>query len=412
MFKELIVPGSRSSAFSLRIAFIVALLSMVAPFSIDTYLPSFPDIAQELAASPLQMQQTLSFYLLGFAVTMLFYGPLSDAVGRRHVAIAALTLYTISSALSALSNDIHMLIATRIGQGMSASAGVVVGRAMIRDVFAGHHAQRVMARVMMIFAIAPAIAPMIGGWLHELFGWRSVFWFLTLLGVALIVMLAMATPETLPREGRHSFHPRHVLRVYLQALRHRRFVGLTAVFASMFGGFFLYVASSPAIIYEHLHLGPDDFWVMFVPMVAGIMGGSILTSRLAGKVTPVRTVNLGFMVMGGAALLNVLQSYALTASPVSVIGPLVMYALGSSLAMPGLSLMAMDCFPHNRGMAAAVQGFTQMSFNAVVAGAVVPIVSHAVHTLALAMLGMSLVAFAIWWLVEHFTADPAAAHTP
>jgi DHA1 family bicyclomycin/chloramphenicol resistance-like MFS transporter len=406
------VTQSGASKLSLRIAFIVALLSMVAPFSIDTYLPSFPDITGEFAATPVQMQQTLSFYLLGYAFTMLFYGPLSDAVGRRGVAIAALTLYTISSAIGALSTDIHMLIATRIGQGMSASAGVVVGRAMIRDSFAGHHAQRVMARVMMIFAIAPAIAPIIGGWLHELFGWRSVFWFLTLLGMALILMLTLATPETLPREGRHSFHPRHVLRVYLQALRHRRFMGLTAVFALMFGGFFLYVASSPAVIYEHLHRGADDFWVLFVPMVAGMMGGSFINSRLAGRVPLTRMVNIGFLLMSSAALCNVLQAYTMVPAPVNVIGPLMIYAFGGSLAMPGLSLMAMDCFPHNRGMAAAVQGFAQMSFNAVVAGVVVPAVSHAVDTLALTMLGLSLAALGVWWPVDRFTREPVSAHTP
>ncbi len=404
------MPGA--SALSLRIAFIVALLSMVAPFSIDTYLPSFPDIAQEFAASPLQMQQTLSFYLLGYAITMLFYGPLSDAVGRRSVAIAALALYTLSSAIGALSTDIHMLIAMRIGQGMSASAGVVVGRAMIRDSFAGHHAQRVMARVMMIFAIAPAIAPMIGGWLHELFGWRSVFWFLTLLGLALMVMLALATPETLPHEGRHSFHPRHVLRAYLQALRHPRFMGLTAVFALMFGGFFLYVASSPAVIYEHLQRGADDFWLLFVPMVAGMMGGSIINSRLAGKVSLTRMVNLGFLLMGGAAFVNVLQAWWMTPAVVNVVGPLMIFALGSSLAMPGLSLMAMDCFPRNRGMAAAVQGFTQMSFNAVLAGAVVPVVSHALSSLALTMFALSLAALGGWWLVERFTGEPSAGEMP
>lgn len=385
---------------------------MVAPFSIDTYLPSFPDIAREFAATPLQMQQTLSFYLFGFALTMLFYGPLSDAVGRRGVAIAALTLYTLCAVLGALSSDIQMLLATRIGQGVTASAGVVVGRAMIRDAFAGHHAQRVMARVMMIFAVAPAVAPILGGWLHELFGWRSVFWFLALLGLTLVVMLAVATPETLPREGRHSFHPRQVLRIYLEALRHRRFLGLIAVFALMFGGFFLYVASSPAIIYEHLQRGPDDFWLLFVPMVAGIMGGSLLTSRLAGRVTPLRTVHLGFALMGTAALLNVVQAYVLAAGPLTIVGPLVVYALGAALAMPALSLMAMDCFPRNRGMAAALQGFVQMSFNAVVAGVAVPLVSRSVSALALTMLGLCLAALVCWMALQHIAPAAPGDHTP
>lgn len=403
------MPSTAAPGLALRIAFIVAMLAMVAPFTIDTYLPSFPEIAAEFAATPLQMQQTLSLYLLGFALTTLFHGPLSDAVGRRVVLIAALLAYTLSSAACALSSDIHALIMLRIGQGMSASAGLVVGRAMVRDVFSGHHAQRVMARVMMIFAVAPAVAPMIGAWLHNLYGWRSVFWFLALLGVALVAMVVLLTPETLPREGRHSLHPAHVGRVYLSALRHRRFMGLTAVFALMFGGFFLYVAGAPALIYTHLHLGVDDFWVLFVPMVAGLMGGAMLSGRLAGRLPPQRTISIGFGLMVGAALLNLLQSLWLGAAPLNVIAPLVVYALGASMAMPSLSLLALDCFPRNRGMASAVQGFSQMSFNALVAGLLVPVAAQAVSSMALTMLLLSGAALLVWYLVGGAASD---VHTP
>ncbi|MDH4133930.1 MAG: Bcr/CflA family efflux MFS transporter, partial [Gammaproteobacteria bacterium] len=201
------------------LAVTVALLAMLAPFSIDTYLPSFPDISREFSASPVYLQQTLSFYLLAFAVMTLVYGPLSDSFGRRRVVLVALLVYVASSIGCWLAPNAHWLLVMRVGQGLSASAGVVVGRAVIRDVFAGAQAQRVMATMMLIFALAPAIAPIVGGWLHDAFGWRAVFLFLTLLGLAVWLWVAVRLPETLPAVARQSIHPRAVAASYYGALR-------------------------------------------------------------------------------------------------------------------------------------------------------------------------------------------------
>ncbi|HSD97339.1 MAG TPA: MFS transporter, partial [Sulfuricaulis sp.] len=159
----------------LWLSFTVALLAMLAPFSIDTYLPSFPDIGREFSVSSVVLQQTLSFYLLAFATMMLVYGPLSDAYGRKTVVLVSVAVYVATSIGCALAPNIHWLLLMRIGQGISASGALVVGRAIIRDAFAGAAAQRAMSQVMLIFALAPAIAPVIGGWLHDAFGWRSVF---------------------------------------------------------------------------------------------------------------------------------------------------------------------------------------------------------------------------------------------
>jgi DHA1 family bicyclomycin/chloramphenicol resistance-like MFS transporter len=378
---------------------VVAALAMLAPFTIDTYLPSFPDIAAELAASPLQMQQTLSLYLFAFAASTLIYGPLSDSFGRRRVVWAGLAIYTTASIGCALVEDIDQLILLRIAQGLSASAGLVVGRAMVRDVFHGAAAQRVMARVMLLFGIAPALAPILGGWLHDLFGWRAVFIFLALLSTLLLAMIHFATGETLAPEKRHSIHPVAVGRAYAKALRSGRFMALVSVFALMFGGFFLYVAGAPTVIYDFLGLGVNDFWVLFVPSVAAIMLGSQLSGRLAGRLSPVATVSAGFTLMLLAALANVLQALLLTPATLSVVAPLSLYVLGMALTMPNLNLMALDCFPRNRGMASAMQSFVQMSFTAVVVGVVVPLVMGSVLSLALAMLLLNLAGYSLWhWL--------------
>jgi DHA1 family bicyclomycin/chloramphenicol resistance-like MFS transporter len=382
----------------LPLSLIVALLAMLAPFTIDTYLPSFPDIAADLVATPLQMQQTMSLYLLGFALSTLFYGPLSDSLGRKQVAIAALLIYTVSSVGCALALNIDQLILARIGQGVAASAGLVIGRAMIRDCYEGPQAQRVMAQMMLLFAIAPALAPVIGGLLQQWFDWRAVFWFLAGLGLLLVLLITVGSSETHPRERRQSIHPITVARAYASALVSGRFMGLAFTFAFAFGGFFLYVAGAPHIIYDHLGLGVNDFWQLFVPIVGGVMLGSYIAGRLAGQVSPTRTVGIGFAVMMVASLFNLLQAHWMTPAPVNVIAPAAFYLMGMAIAMPNLSLMGLDCFPQNRGMASAMQSFTQMALAALVVGLIVPWVAVAVPTLALAMLLLNGAALLLWWV--------------
>lgn len=392
----------------LLIAFVVAALSMLAPFTIDTYLPSFPAIAADFGASHVQMQQTMGVYLLAFAVTTLIYGPLSDGFGRRPVIIGALLLYVLGSAGAALASGIGGLLLWRVVQGLSAGAGVVVGRAMVRDAFSGHHAQRVLSQAMLIFALAPAIAPMIGGVLQDWSGWRAVFWFLALLGVSELVIIVWRAPETLPAERRHSLHPRKVAAVYGRALRHKRFMGLVLAFALNFGGFFIYIAGAPVLLYEHLHLGPRDFWMQFVPMVGGLMCGSYASSRLAGRLSAQRTIGIGYAVMLAASFFNVAQALLLPPAPVNVLAPLVLYAFAVSFTMPSLTLLALDCFPRNRGMAAAVQSFMQVGFNALVAVVLVPLAADHVAELALAMLGLALAGFFVWQWQKRVPAPSAS----
>jgi len=385
----------------LHLPVIVAGLAMVAPFSIDTYLPSLPDIAREFQTSPLYLQQTLSAYLLAFGVMMLVYGPLSDAFGRRAVVLVSAVVYVLSSIGCALAPDAHWLLLMRVGQGLSASGGLVVGRAVIRDAFAGAAAQRVMSQVMLMFALAPAVAPVIGGWLHDAYGWRSVFWFLTLLGIATWIGVAWLLPETLPPVGRQSAHPRAIAAAYLHALRNGRFNILITTIALNFGGFFLYIAASPDLLYRHLGYDAQDFGRLFIPLVAGLMAGAFLSGRMAGRFTHARAVAAGYALMLSAAAVNLVAVFFLPHAAVAVIAPVVLYAGGMSLAMPNLSLLALEVFPLRRGLAAALQGFAQTTFNAVVAGVFAPALSARVEWLAGGMLAMNLAGFALWLVWRH-----------
>lgn len=387
-----------SSLHPLRVSFLVASLAMLAPFTLDTYLPSFPAIAADLGASPADMQRTLSDYLWAFGVMMLVYGPLSDALGRRRVMLAALLGYALASLACALAQNIDTLALMRAGQGMAAGAGLVIGRALVRDLYHGPQAQKVLANVMLFFAIAPAIAPMIGGLLEARFGWRAVFLFLAALGLVVFLMIWVWMPETLPREQRQPLHPRSLARDYGLMLGHPPFLLLALIFGINFGGLFLYIASAPELIYTHLGYGEHDFWRLFVPVVLGIMAGSLLAGRLAHRASPRAGVIAGLAVISGAALLNVSLTQAGLHGAVSLVLPVALYALGMSLALPGLSLMGMDLFPSRKGMASAAQGFMQMSSNGLLAAFVVAALAVSVQSLALGQLVIALSALVMWLL--------------
>lgn len=179
------------------LAALLALLGMLGPFSIDTYIPAFSGIAAAVGATPVEMQQTLSAYLFGFAFMTLFHGALSDSFGRRPVVLWGIAVFTLASAGCALSQNIGQLVLFRALQGLSAGAGIVVSRAVIRDMFPPAQAQQVMSQVTIYFGVAPAIAPIVGGWLFVHLGWHSVFWFLTGVGLLLWVANFRLLPETL-----------------------------------------------------------------------------------------------------------------------------------------------------------------------------------------------------------------------
>ncbi len=185
-----------------RLAPLLAALAMFGPFSIDTIFPAFPSIARDLDASPIAMQQTISVYMIAYALMSLFHGPLSDALGRRRVILAGVAVFVLASVGCALAGTIGSLLAFRALQGISAGAGLIVGRAIIRDCFEGVEAQRLMAAVSMIFGIAPAIAPIVGGWVVAIAHWPMIFWLLAAFAAALWLVCLVWLPETHPLENR------------------------------------------------------------------------------------------------------------------------------------------------------------------------------------------------------------------
>ena len=383
-------------------------LATLGPFSIDTYMPSFPARGVALAASPLQIQHTLTAYLLAFAAMMLFHGALSDAYGRRPIVLISLLLYTVASIGCAFTTDIHALLVLRALQGISAGAGLVIGRAMIRDLYEGAEAQRLMSRVTMIFGIAPAIAPIIGGWLHTWFGWRSIFVFLALIGVGMLAVCARYLPETLPRTARESFHPVPLFANYRKVGSHPEFQWLSLAVGLNFAGFFLYIASAPVFILQHLQLDEHEFGWLFIPAVSGIVLGAFISGRLAGKCSLRSTVQYAFMISFAAATLNVL--YNLTPLPgLPSVLIIMLYATGMSLAMPSISLLNLELYPRNRGMVSSLQGFIHTMGSTLAAGLLSPWLAHSPLLLALGMLGC-LLGGGLAWLIYLRVAQKSAEH--
>jgi DHA1 family bicyclomycin/chloramphenicol resistance-like MFS transporter len=375
---------------------LLAALGMLGPFSIDTYLPAFTGIANSIGATPVEMQQTLSGYLFGFAVMNLFHGALSDSFGRRPVVLCGLVLFTLASAGCALAQHIGTLVFFRVLQGISAGAGIVVSRAVIRDMFPQADAQRVMAQVTLFFGIAPAVAPIVGGLLFAHVGWHSIFWFLFGVGVTLWLVNWRYLPETLHIEQRQPFKVRNLLRGYWQLCSNPRFITLALASGIPFNGMFLYVLSAPVFLGQHLQLAPTQFFWFFMLTIGGIMAGAWASGRLAGKVEPKRQIRRGFTVMLGISLANLAYS---TLAPVSApwaLIPIAIYAFGWALMVPVVTLLVLDLVPSRRGMASSLQAAIGSAANGFVAGVIAPLVMHSTVALALAALAMMSIGMLSW----------------
>jgi len=378
------------------LAFLLAALAMLGPFSIDTYLPAFPNIQAVLQATPLEVQQTLTAYMFAFAMMMLFHGALSDAFGRRNIILGSLFVFAVASLGCAAVHSVEYLWAFRVLQGVSAGAGMVIGRAMIRDLYSGAKATRLLSLVTMIFSIGPAIAPILGGWIVKLLNWRSIFLFMFCYTVVLLALCYRKLPETLPPEKRQVFNARVLLESYMAVFGSLRFQLKAGVAAFNFAGVFLYVAAAPVFMTEHLRLGPDQFAWLFIPLVGGIFLGALAANRMAGKISIPAHVAFGFCFIICASVANVIyHAFLPPALPWSVL-PLFFYAFGFSAVMPVITLMVMDLFPSIRGMVASCQSFTQTMLGAVVAGVGAPALSHNVVWLAAGQLGCAVIALALW----------------
>lgn len=383
---------------SIFLVYVLASLAALAPFAIDTYLPAFHAMGVDLRTSDLHIQQSLTVYLLPYALMTLWHGAISDAIGRITTIKWGLGIFVLASIGCAFSPNVETLWFFRALQGASGGAGNTVARAMVRDLFEGAAAQRVMATVQMLFGIAPAIAPIIGGLLLGIH-WQAIFIFLAIYAAVTLWASVSFLPETMLTEKRLKLSAKNVLSSYKTIFGDAEFAKLGITIGACFSAFFIYVLASPVFLGKHLGLSPQQYGYLFVPTVCGMVLGSYLAKYAAGKYAAKTVLKVAFSWMLVIVFANVAVCYYLPLNPVFNILPVALFNVGMALVMPIISLAALDRHPKIRGTAASGQAFIQMLLSTVSAGLVVPLVWYAPTGLAWAMAGYLVLS----WLVVRKT---------
>ena len=396
-----------------RLALILGALAMLGPFSIDTIFPAFAVLERDLDVGKVAMQQTISFYLLGYAGMSLVHGPLSDALGRRPVILVGIAIFALASVGCAMAPSIQVLLGFRILQGLSAGVGLIVGRAVVRDALQGDDAQRLMSHISMIFGIAPAIAPIIGGWILGWSNWQAIFWFLAAFGLVLMLVTAVALPESHPQADRLPLNARALIGAYRGILASGRFRLLALAGTANFGALFLYISSAPAFVLDFLKLNEQQFGWFFAPTIGGMILGAFVSGRSAGRVTGVRLANIGFFFCALSAAFNIAYNLWVGEGPQHLpwaVLPTVLSAFGIALVFPILTIAILDMYPTMRGTASSMQAFVGLLSNALIAGLLSPMLSDNPMHLALGAAVFSTVAWGLWrWYLAHCDRFPEAS---
>ena len=364
---------------------ILASLTALAPFAIDTYLPAFEVMEYDLATNSNFIQQTLTFYLVPYTIMTIFHGAISDSIGRIKTIKYGMSLFILGSIGCAFATSIEMLWISRLIQGVGAGAGNVVARAMVRDLYSGATAQKVMATIQIIFGIAPAIAPMVGGLLLGI-SWQAIFIFLIIYSVLITFFSVNFLPETISKQSRLPFNFESVLNRYKDLLNDKNYIFLILAVSFNFSAFFLYVLSSPIFLMQHLNLSSSQFGYLFIPTVTGMILGSFISKKTAGIISPARMLKIAYLWMLLITTFNLIFCLFFPSILFVNIGLIAFYNIGMAAAMPLISIKALDCFPKARGTAASGQAFSQMLVSSFVAGLVIPIIWGSLATLAIGML--------------------------
>lgn len=379
-------------------ALVVGLFSMLGALSIDIYFPSFGAMEVALGASPASIQQTLTAYMLPYAVASLFFGPLSDALGRRTILLLSLIVFGVASIACALSNSLEAILAWRAIQGISAGAPKVLGRAIVRDLYPPEETQRTMAWVGVLFGVAPACAPVLGGWLQVTLGWQGPFVFVAAFTLAVAALAWWKVPESHPQEKRLPLKLRSLLGQCGSLCIRSRFMGISVLLGLGFAPVFLYIASAPRIVLDHWNLSETDFGYLAIPMTAGMMIGGVAAAKLTGRIGRSLSISSGLLLTLFFAILTLTVAVAEVA-PLWAVIPMALMASCSSLIFPALTVEALEAAPEARGTASSLSNAISLAVIAIVGGVLSPVVSNTAQSLATAAIALSVLALLTWVVV-------------
>lgn len=395
-------PDPRSPTIAVLLTFLVAF----GPVSTDMYLPSLPDMTRAFGTTVSQVQLTLSAFTAGFACGMLIYGPLSDRFGRRPVLLFGIVLYLVASVACLYASSIDGLIAARFVQAFGACAGPVLGRAIVRDVYHRDDAARMMAYMASAMALAPAVGPILGGWLHGLFGWRSNFVALVVFGVLVLVASFLLLQETNAHKDPHATRPRRLLLTYGNLLRSRVFMGYTLTVGFGFAGLFSFISGSSFVVIDVLGIDSAHFGYAFACVVVGYISGGFLAGRLTGRYGLDRVLAMGSVGLGLAGVLTAGVALAGIQTPVGVIAPISLFFFFCALTLPNGTAGAIAPFPKIAGSVSALLGFLQMGCGAAVGFLVGYLHNGTTLPMCLSIGVMGVLSSATYWLVVRGAEKP------
>lgn len=348
----------------LRIAVVLGLLTAVGPFAIDMYLPALPSIGEDLNAGTVSVQMSLLVFFLSMGLAQIIVGPISDMIGRKAPLYIGLVLFIVGSIGSALAGSIEVLIAFRFLQGLGASAGMVVPRAVVRDLHTGTEAARLMSLLMLVFSISPILAPLTGSVVIESFGWRAVFWSVTIAAVLAVVLLATSLKETRPVEERRGSSLRSALGGYRFLMGDRNFLGLSFIGGFGISSFFVYLSSSSFVLIDHYGLSPTLYSVFFSINAVAFFAMSQLTGTLTERFGLRRVVRAA-VVSYATVMVALLATMAAGIQSLWVLASFLFVGYGFlGLVIPTTSVLAMDDHGSIAGTASALMGTLHFAIGA------------------------------------------------
>ncbi|MDE4909203.1 multidrug effflux MFS transporter [Methylobacterium sp. 092160098-2] len=338
-----------------RVLGVLSALMGFASISTDLYLPALPAMATGLGSDAGTMELTVAGYLIGFSLGQLVWGPLGDRHGRRGPVAFGLTLFVLGSAGCAMSGTAGHLVAWRIVQAVGACAGVVLSRAMVRDLYAGHRAASMLSTLMTVMAVAPLLGPLLGGQVLALAGWRAIFWLLV--GVGLLTLAALATlPETLPDERRNREPLARAFARYGLLLREPRLLAYAGAGGFFYGGMFAYIAGSPGAYITVHHVSPQVYGLLFGMGILGIMAANLLNARLVRRTGGERLLTLGTLGAALAGLAVALAAWTGWGGLVGLVTSLFLFITATGFIVANSIAAALDTFPERAGAVSALVG--------------------------------------------------------
>lgn len=347
-----------------RVSLLGALFVAIGPVSMALYTPAMTEIVQAFGTTNAMVKLSLTLYFGGFACAQLIAGPLSDAMGRRPITFGFMAIYFLASLIAFLAPDIETLLVARFLQGVGASAGVAMSRAIVRDLFSGETSSRIMNLIGIILAIGPAFAPTLGGVMLTFFGWRSVFALMALFGVIVVAVTAVFLRETVVAD-RSRLRPRALVGSYFELLGNRHFMTTTLAVAGSIGALYAQATFLPFVLMQRVGLSPTEFGMGMLFQSGSFFLGSMVMRRLMRDFGAYRLVGAGMaFIAAGSAGISLLLFWEPTF--LRVMGPIAIYAFGISFVMPAMTTAALAPFPSIAGAASSMMGFLQMGSGLVV----------------------------------------------